>query len=795
MYKSIVILLVSIMVSGRLEAQTNQVNINPRILDQTWDGQWITYPNASLVAFGVFHFRNTFQLREKPQEFIVHVSADNRYELYVNGEFVCLGPAWSDLLHWRFESVDIAPFLQPGKNVIAARVVNFGDQRAVSQFSYKTGFLMQGNSETESIVNTNLDNWRVIKSEAYQPIPIDWRVFPYYYATFSCDTFKVAKHVHQWQKPDFDDSNWLKPAPIGYNRKGTPRGGGHLFSDQSGWLLVPRNIPLLTDQRQRFAEVERTENISVQQKFLQGNGEVTIPANTEVTILLDQQVHTRAYPELVFSGGEGSIINIEYAEALVDEERKKGNRNVTEGKQMLGYYDVVLPDGGEERKFRPLWVRVFRYVELQIKTAEQPLILHDFYSDYAAYPYQLKASFTSDQPELQKIVEVSWRTLRNATAEVFEDGPYYEQLMYAGDARIASLVSLYLSGDERMTKNAIELFDQSRMPEGLSYSRYPSNQVQINPQYSLAWVQMIYDYFRHGSDTTYASQFLKGLEGVLQWHEDLIDSTGMLGEVPFLRHIEAKSGTPKHPERGHSAQQTLFFALTLNYAAEMFDYYGRTQKARHYRNLSAQLKNATYKLCYDSERKLFADTPLKQVYTQHANVLAILNDMLSPEDSRQLMQKILKDTSLMPSFLFFKFYVFQALQKAGMGNQFIDQLEPWRQLLDFGLTTFPEFDVESRSDCHPWSTHPAYFLFATVAGIQPMATGFNQVQIAPQLGPLRNLKVTMPHPRGMIVLQIDIKKKTTVIQVEIPETIEGEMVWHNTKFKLEGGRQTFDLQP
>ena len=793
MHKTKPIFLFFLMITCISYAQLDEEKIDPRILNQTWEGQWITHPQASLVAFGVFYFRNTFDLSQKPDEFIVHVSADNRYELYVNGEFVCLGPAWGDLLHWRFESVDIASHLKAGKNVVAARVVNFGSHRAVSQFSYKTGFLMQGNGEPENVVNTNLENWKVTKSEAYRPISIDWRVFPYYYATFSCDTFEVSKHVHRWRDLDFDDSEWLRPSPMGYNRKGTPRGGGHLFSDQSGWLLVPRNIPLLTSELQRFATIERAENIKVSEGLLKGEEALVIPAHSEISILLDQEVHTRAYPELVFSGGKGSTIKIEYAEALVDEERKKGNRNVTSGKHTLGYYDVVLPDGGTSRRYRPLWVRVFRYVELQIKTADEPLTLQDIYSWYTAYPYQKKAEFESDQPALKNIVDISWRTLRNATAEVFEDGPYYEQLMYAGDARIASLVSLYLSGDERMTKNAIELFDQSRMPEGLTYSRYPSNQVQINPQYSLAWIQMIYDYFRHGSDSVYASKFLRGIVGVLQWHEDLVDSTGMLGEVPFLRHIEAKSGTPKHPERGHSAQQTLFFALTLNYAAEIFDFYGQKEQAQHYRRLSAKLKEATYQLCYDPEKELFADTPMKQVYTQHANVLAILNDMLSPEQNKSLMKKILQDESLLPSFLFFKFYVFQALDKAGMGDQFIEQLDPWLELLDYGLTTFPEFDVESRSDCHPWSTHPAYFLYAMVAGIQPMAPGFNQVKIAPQLGLLRNLKVTMPHHQGEILLQIDQKEKATNVEVNLPSDLKGEFIWQDKIYKLHGGLQTFNF--
>lgn len=55
---------------------------------------------------------------------MVHVSADNRYRLFVNGKAVCSGPARGNLYNWYFETIDIGLYLEPGKNVIAALVWN-----------------------------------------------------------------------------------------------------------------------------------------------------------------------------------------------------------------------------------------------------------------------------------------------------------------------------------------------------------------------------------------------------------------------------------------------------------------------------------------------------------------------------------------------------------------------------------------------------------------------------------------------------------------------------------------------
>ena len=116
-----------------------------------WDAHWITGDSRT----GVFHFRKSFTLSEKPHQFIVHLSADNRYKLYVNGKFVNDGPQLSDLRHWRFESLDIADLLQPGNNVIAVEVWNQGDEAAVYMMGKRLALIMQGDDQASSVVNTD----------------------------------------------------------------------------------------------------------------------------------------------------------------------------------------------------------------------------------------------------------------------------------------------------------------------------------------------------------------------------------------------------------------------------------------------------------------------------------------------------------------------------------------------------------------------------------------------------------------------------------------------------------------
>jgi hypothetical protein len=91
-----------------------------------WHASWITHPTEPLRDGGVFHFRKVFHLGVKPAHFPVLVSADNRFQLYVNGQRVGEGPARGDFSRWRYETFDLAPFLQSGENLIAATVWQMG---------------------------------------------------------------------------------------------------------------------------------------------------------------------------------------------------------------------------------------------------------------------------------------------------------------------------------------------------------------------------------------------------------------------------------------------------------------------------------------------------------------------------------------------------------------------------------------------------------------------------------------------------------------------------------------------
>ena len=211
-------------------------------------------------SFTVFHARRTFELAAKPEHFIVHVSADNRYMLYVNGgevpylyDRVSSGPQRSDVTHWRYETVDLAAHLRPGRNVIAALVWNWGAARPVAQFSHRTGFLLQGDSPVEAeLVNTGT-GWKVLRDLAYSPIVITTASMGNYYAAAPGDSIDGSRYPWGWDRADYVDAAWSDPAIVGRLQLRAIAPGG--YGEISGWQLEPRSIPPMEERQQLLARV------------------------------------------------------------------------------------------------------------------------------------------------------------------------------------------------------------------------------------------------------------------------------------------------------------------------------------------------------------------------------------------------------------------------------------------------------------------------------------------------------------------------------------------------------------
>ena len=781
-------------------------SIAPDILTKQWEASWIAVPGEPASGYGIYLFRKSIQVNPVPTSFIIHVSADNRYKLYVNEKLVSLGPARGDLYYWNFETVDIAPYLTEGKNIIAAQVWNEGDLRPEAQISWRTGFILQGNTQAESAINTN-SGWKCTRDDSYGPLMSPEVIG--YYVTGPGEFIDMKKHSKSWNTAGFDDSNWRSALPA-FWRGGSPKG----LQDAFGWMLVPSAIPQMELTIQRLQQTREATGIAVPAAFPASPVSFAVPARTKVTLLLDQGFLTNAYPTLLFSKGLNAGISVKYTEALFipavsvlygtktggymgsSAIAGKGNRNEVKEKVFLGRKDSLVSDGTLHQTFTSLYWRTFRYVLLTIETQDEPLVIEDFYGTFTGYPFQRNARFESDNNELQKILDIGWRTARLCAIETYMDCPFYEQLQYIGDSRIQAMVSYYNSGDDRLVRNALNLMDHSRISEGVTLSRHPSFSPQLIPTFSLWYIGMLHDYWMYRPDENFVKEKLPGTREVLNFFNRYQASDGSLHNVPYWNFTDWvdnrkgwSGGVAPAGADGSSAVLDLQLLWAYQVAAELENQLGMAAYAMEYDKRAQQLVQTIRQKYWDPSRELFADTPEKDVYSQHANTLAILTGTIVGDDAARLAIKIRNNDLLAPASIYFKYYLHRAFIKTGIGDAYPEWLDKWYENIAMGLTTWAEDSNvnQARSDCHAWGSSPNVEFFRTVLGIDTDAPGFARVIIEPHLGSMTRASGEIPHPNGKIAVKYLLEKGKWNIDVTLPEKLTGTFVWKGQRYELKAG--------
>ncbi|MBV8115635.1 MAG: hypothetical protein JO300_12900, partial [Silvibacterium sp.] len=612
------------------------------------------------------------------------------------------------------------------------------------------------------------------------------------------------------------DWSWDQPgANTGADTSGweAPRIVGHAATREAqdadnNWELVEDQLPPMEHRQISAGALVRAEGNSSAATF--PASPLEIPANSHVALLLDTRQLQTAYPELTVSGGKDAVVRLTYSEALYDANGSKGNRNEIEGRHIEGITDEFISGGGDPRTFQPLWWRTWRYLQLDITTKDTPIRLDALTAWFSAYPFDARAAIDGDIPDLSALWQTGWRTARLCAHETYMDAPYWEQLQYVGDTRIQALISYAMTGDSRLARQAIANIDDSRVPEGLTQSRYPSSLPQFIPPFSLLWVNMLHDYWIYVDDLPFVEETLPHTRTVLDWFAAHLRPDGLLGNVKWWEFADWTAGYPggSPPEDldGGSSFLTLQFIEALHDAAELESRYGSRERAAQYQNIIRRAAQALNQQNWDPKYLLYADTPAKKTYSQQANILAVWFDVAPREQQQAILKRLFASKEheaatfdgapvppmSAPSY-YFRFYLTRALEHAGLADLYLSQLEPWRNMLRLGLSTWAEQPEPTRSDCHAWSASPNYDLLTVVAGIRPGSPGFKTVRIEPHLGELHQLDASMPHAGGLIHIAYKLDGAHWTATVTLPAELSGELVWKDHSYPVHPGKQTLSL--
>lgn len=438
---------------------------------------------------------------------------------------------------------------------------------------------------------------------------------------------------------------------------------------------------------------------------------------------------TCGFLSLRMSEGMGTVIRLLTSEGYVTElpsapgaSPKKGDRTDWKTGKLYGFTDTYQPAGtGTENvpeRYEPFWFRTFHFIKLEILTGDSPLTLLGF--DYLETGYPLNAV---------SHVETSDKTL----AAIWD-------------------ISL-----------------RSQRPDGMLNCCYPDTEPNVIPGFSVYYILMLYDHMMYVGDKNFLRQHLGCMDGILNFFEQHLDNRGLVGSVGGLltdggywSYIDWAPqwrntiGTPPAGLTGPITMESLLYIMGLSHAAEISDYLGRPDTVQEYRQRAAKVRSAVNMYCKDS--KGYQDGPGVSQYSQHRQVLAILTDTIPAEEGRKFLLASLQDTVTYASCtVAMAFYLFRALEKAGIYEETQFTWNLWKRMLDNHLTTCVENFLDERSDCHAWGSLALYELTSVTLGVRPAAPGYQKISIQPVPGYLDYAKGDVITPHGMVHVEIKTK--------------------------------------
>ncbi len=194
------------------------------------DALFVWHDSTGLERNDYALFRYDFQLQDsliKNAE--IHLFADSRYHLIVNGHFINFGPSRGYPEHPEYDSYNIAPYLQRGKNCITVKALSNGMNTFQLPLS-RGGFIAWGEVSTPTGRSFDLStpgNWKCVELNAY-----DRQAPKMSFATGAVEIHDARKDPASLYDPRSDLDLWKKVIPV---------------PGQDHWgSLLPRQIPHLT---------------------------------------------------------------------------------------------------------------------------------------------------------------------------------------------------------------------------------------------------------------------------------------------------------------------------------------------------------------------------------------------------------------------------------------------------------------------------------------------------------------------------------------------------------------------
>ena len=681
-----------------------------------WQAKWI-WDKENLTEKNVWIcFTKKVSLNNLPASLIANISADSKYWLYVNGENVVFE---GSLKRGRgiayFDSVDIAPYLKEGENVICALAWYWGSEKNYSyNSSGQGGFIFEAVGEGVAILSDS--SWKVKKHSAYVNSLFNQ---PNYRLPEYSIHYDAREELGDWLNASYDHSAWENATEYAVGGEGAY---GKLYS---------RGIPLLKDYGLKDYENSK-DYVNHAVKKLGGEKiTVNIPYNAQFT----------PYLKVIAPAGKKIYIS-------------------TENTAITGALSATYVTKEGEQEFEALgWING-EHVTYKIPRGVTIVALK--YRE-TGYNSNFAGDFKCEDEFMNTLWQKSLRTLYVTMRDNYMDCPDRERAQWWGDATSEMIMTmysmdsssylLYQKGVEAMLSHVDDTnVLQTVVPISGDYFELPVQQ--------LAGIIGFLTYYEYTGDKAFIERVYNASINYLKlWEMD---------EDNLVKHRE---GSWDWPDWGKKADMTaienawVYYALTAT--EKMAEIIGKAEDLPFIAGRKQAIASG-YKALWTEDGYKSNDVKKPD---DRANALAVLAGLATPEQYPTILNVLTTTKNASP---YMEYYVLEALCAMGKYQEAKERIKDrYEGMVNEDYSTLWEFwDAWQGTKNHAWSGGPLVIMSKHFAGITPLGAGYEKVKIAPQYELYDSLNCTVPSVKGLITL--DYKKVDGVyhINVTLPDDLK-----------------------
>ncbi len=506
----------------------------------------------------------------------------------------------------------------------------------------------------------------------------------------------------------------------------------------------------------------------------------------------EQNVGYYALDLLADAGVAVDLFSLEYIAPDGRLQHSDGNRN---GMRYITQAGV--------NRFTSLKRRSGRYVFVTLRNQTAPVRIRHLGLIESTYPLNYVGRFTCSDARLDRIWEISTRTLKLCMEDTFTDCPLYEQTHWVGDARNESLLAYPVFGSTDIARRCIRITAQSLERYPLAGCQTPSCWDVLIPAWSFLWGLSVWDYYWYTGDPEAIREFWPAVIQNLRGAERYVNEQGLFSG-PFWNFFD---WTAIDQNRRTVLHNSLFLIGAIDSALAVGEVLGDHQHDAWLKALRQRVAQSVRRL-WDDKKQAYPDAvhdggAVSPSTCQHTSFLAVLFNVLEEQHTAAAKRNLLDPPAGMVRVgsPFAALYLYEALEKLGLEDAIIQELyRNYLPMLEAGATTvwesFPSGTTghggfPTRSHCHAWSSAPNYFLPRIVLGIKPTAPGAKHVQISPRLSGLTWAQGTVATARGPIAVAWRVADNAVEITCTAPPDVKAEFAPNAT---LAGKRVTFNGQ-